>query len=219
MIKLPEDKRRDIIKFLESNSIKNNFIDLDRNNIIKKFKDLEYDEDDINNILDDLEDEGFIEIDKRTVNIFYPKRYREQIKLSLERFRESPNMASILIIGFVFTFIIINNDVTGHIIDDIVKSGTYTTQSLITGAVFYGTFGSFILGGVTFIIWNHLKRRIKFMKKYKIGIIISSVLISLVILIILFIKIMDLNTTIAAIGLIVAIIGMAIHIYRARETK
>lgn len=161
--KLNEDKKKEILEYLNEKSTENNLQLLSKNNVIEKFKDKEFDKEDIEGLLKQLISESRVYEDSVSFDIVYPKIHAEKIKSKLANVSDKP-LATYIFIGFILIFFLSAVlDFSQYAKYNYQNIANITPQQMVNYGIMLGFSGSLIIG----MVYKFLESLMPSMKKHK----------------------------------------------------
>lgn len=144
MTMLREDKKRDVLAFLEESAESNDsLVELEEDRIVEAFADETFDEEAIADILDELESEDVVERRTAKLSIVYPAS-ATSVEDRFEDLFESPSVLAAYSVGFLVCLTLFRNSDAAFTF--LFGDATGDPTELVVQGMLFGVFGTYLLG-------------------------------------------------------------------------
>ena len=165
MVYTKEEKKKQILNYLERNTKKENWFSLSKREVLKKFLDNEFDEQDITNILRELIREQRTDRCRISFDIRYPKSQSDKIKSTLKGYVASPK---IIYFGLgLYSIVAVVASYPQFLIFLKNIFGAKSSQDFFILGILIGVFGSYSVGWLFNKIYDYLDSKIPLLHKKK----------------------------------------------------
>jgi hypothetical protein len=164
MTKIKEDKKREILAFLENNADADRVLQLELSHVVDQFVDDTYDTEKIEAIIDELGDDGLIERKTAKLEVIYPRSYRESIEDRLGDLAQSP-VFSTFFWGFLAYAVLMTWDPAFELLVSNPPSGS--PQDTYVSLGLSGLIGSWILGNAILWLYGRTEEQIPVFREYQ----------------------------------------------------
>lgn len=162
MVVLKEDKKRDIIDFLESRVGALSQIELEK--LTERFADETFDVDDIENIIDEMINEGVLEKSTVKMDVVYLSEQEEEIRDQFEHLIVQDTTFAIFFFGLIIYMFILTN--WTPFFEFIVGDASISNPQSLTFPTIAGLVGSYSFGYISLRIYNAAQENIQILGKY-----------------------------------------------------
>ncbi|WP_135823401.1 Rossmann-fold NAD(P)-binding domain-containing protein [Halorussus ruber] len=166
MAELREDKKRKILDFLEENAEANeSLVALEVDQVIEEFADETFDEETIEDLVDELEEDDLIKQKTAKLDIVYPSGYKESIEEEFDHlFDSSPIFASYFIGTAISLFMF---DSSGPAFQYIFGDAVGNPTTIAIRGILFGVLGAYGIGRVIIRGYNVAQENLKILQDQK----------------------------------------------------
>lgn len=149
-----EEKKKEIVEFLEDKVENGNLLDLNLEDVKNKFSDDYHDEDKIEDIIDDLKDDDVLKSKNAKLDVLVPKKYEEKVSRDWgEIFK--PKTGQVMWLGFFIFAGLLSWDPFFAWIKD-ASSFTADSQAFLK-ATLWGLIGTWLSGIMGFGLYHRIE--------------------------------------------------------------
>lgn len=163
MPQLREEKKREILDYLESHADGDRLLPLTLRNVTKETTDNTYDQEEIKGLVDELENEGLITKQAARMEVVYPTGYEETIEDRFAHLFESTSTFATFAVGTILYMLLAEWSL---FLDFVYESGLSPTQTVTRFAIF-GIAGAYLLGRSAFWLLLEAQEHFKVIQKYR----------------------------------------------------
>lgn len=160
MAKLKEDKKREVLEFVEERADEDALLPLGLERIIERFSDEIFDEYAVREVIDELEDDGLLVKKTAKMDVVYPAGYDESVEEKFSHyFVTSSNYRPFLVGGFAY-FVLLQWSPFLDFIYDV----TLPPREAVINYSFLGVIAMYFLGKLTIIGYDKLQGNIELVR-------------------------------------------------------
>ncbi|MFC7082090.1 hypothetical protein [Halorussus caseinilyticus] len=143
MAKLKEEKKREILDFIEKNVEEDNLLPLEMETVVEKFTDETYDRESIEQIVGELDDNDLVETKSAKLEVVYPKNDKKYIESKLGNLSTSSSVFANYFTGTIIAFFLLDYEkLFGFIFGDAIGE----PQTLVVQGMLFGVVANYYLG-------------------------------------------------------------------------
>lgn len=159
MAKTRNDKKREILEYLEEKSTNGGILSLRKDEIIEQFND-DYPDESIGEILDEIIDEEPVSEESHTLSLIYPEKFSDKVERQIQS-GDDWNIRTVFFVGYYLLFFAVISDASlnGFFIN--------ATDEQIVWISLVGISSSYVLGTAARKISNLLLSRISLFREHK----------------------------------------------------
>ena len=154
MVKIREDKKREIAKHISKESKNYNWFNITEKYIENNFSDREFSKEKISDIINELKEEDTIKRARITLDIIYPRTFEKQLIDKVAKFL-TPKTFSVFLLGVFIFAVLINNEIIFSLFKTNI-SGISNSPDLILGDFLVSVVMVWFLGFGTIKLWNKI---------------------------------------------------------------
>lgn len=160
--KLKEEKKREILDYLETNADTDRVLALAVGQLAEELSDDHYSEDDIRELIDKLKSDDLVETKTAKFKVAYLTSDRNVIR---EKYQEvfGASTFSKFVVGFVTYFLLLDWEPFYQFVSG---ENNYPAQAYVSGALF-GIVGSYLLGSFVLTIYNRVQEKLPILEEHK----------------------------------------------------
>lgn len=163
MPQLREEKKREILDYLESHAEGDRLLPLDQTSLVNEFADETYDPSDVEKLVDELEGDGLLVKQTARMEVVYPTGSEESIEERFEHLFESTSTFATFFVGIVLYSLLIE---WPPFFDIIYESGLSPSQTVTRFAV-SGLIGAYVLGRAAFWFLFTTQEHFEVIREYR----------------------------------------------------
>lgn len=159
-VKTKEDKKREILVYLEENSKNGDILALRRQNLIPRFSDGHHTEETIEEIVEELVKEEPVSESKVELNLIYTDKHEEHVFSEFDSEESMPLKGTVLLGLYTFSVLVIGTNFLNNWL-----SNATNTQILLSAYI--GTIFTLIVGNAEQRLQTKLENKIPIIHKHK----------------------------------------------------
>lgn len=160
MGQLKEEKKRAILDYLEEQAGEKKLLPLKRDSVIEKFTDNAYDNDQIEEILEGLEEDDLIESQKAEFQVVYPVEHSEDIEDKFSDIFNRIHLGWIFYIGIGLYILVMQFD---EAVNAIYQSSYEPKTQIVTYGLF-GVIGSYVFGKISVGLYQRVQEHVRILR-------------------------------------------------------
>lgn len=165
MAQLKEDKKREILDFLEERAGEDRLLPLEVERITERFSDETFDEDAVVDIVEELEEDGLLVKKRAKMELVYPSGYEESIEEKFSHLFVSTSISifGIFFVGTALYFLLLE----WQPFFEFVYDASLEPQGVVSRYTLYGIIGAYITGKATISVYSKAQENIEVLRDYR----------------------------------------------------
>lgn len=163
MVTLKEDKKREILEFLEANATDDDLLLLEFEQIVESFADETFEKEAIREIISELDEDKLISTKTATLQVIYPVSHEDSIEKKFAHLFERSIFTTFLV-GFVSLLVLFEQ---GVVFDAVFADAISDPNQLVFQALFVCVVGSYMLVRVILTSYDKLRANVDVVDDYR----------------------------------------------------